>query len=73
MNNLLTIGDIARKLGIARTRLKYAIVKARIQEEVRAGILRLFSPDQIPVMEAALATVQARKNNDRQAERGDDE
>ena len=60
MTNLLTIGEIARRLGVARTRLDYAIDKAGIRERGRAGILRLFSPDQIPVIEAALATVRIR-------------
>ncbi len=57
MTDLLTIGDVARKLGIARTRLDYAVDKAGIRERGRAGILRLFSRDQIPVMEAALGAV----------------
>ncbi len=61
MTNLFTIGDIARKLGVPRTRLDYAVDKAGIREKGRVGILRLFSPDQIPVIEAALATVRSRK------------
>ena len=61
MCELMTIGDIARKLGIARTRLEYAIEKAGIRERSRAGILRLFSSDQVPVIEAALATVRTRR------------
>ncbi len=60
MCELMTIGDIARKLGIPRARLEYAVEKAGIQERGRAGILRLFSPDQVPVIEAALATVRSR-------------
>ena len=61
MNQLLTLGDVARKLGVPRFRVGYAIEKAGIQERSRAGILRMFSPDQLPVIEAALGTVRQRK------------
>lgn len=60
MSELLTVGDIARQIGVPRTRLDYAIDKAGIRERSRAGILRLFSSDQIPVMEAALKAVRSR-------------
>ena len=71
MCELMTIGDIGRKLGVARTRLEYAIEKAGIRERGRAGILRLFSPDQVPVIEAALATVRTRKVRDMDEEGND--
>lgn len=61
MTSLLTIGDIARRIGVPRSRLDYAVDKAGIRERGRAGILRLFSSDQIPVMEAALTTVRPRR------------
>ena len=64
MKDLLTIGQIARQLRVPRTRLDYAIDKADIRERERAGILRLFARDQIPDMEAALATVQPRGGQD---------
>ncbi len=60
MSELLTVGDVARQIGVPRSRLDYAIDKAGIRERSRAGILRLFSSDQIPVMEAALKAVQWR-------------
>ncbi len=60
MSNLVTTGEIARTLGIARPRVDYAIEKAGIKERGRAGILRLYSPDQIPVIRAALETVRTR-------------
>ncbi len=53
---------MARELGVARTRLEYAVAKAGIREQDRAGILRVFSRDQIPVMEAALAGVRRRRS-----------
>ena len=61
MSELLTVGDIARRIGVPRSRLDYAIDKAGIRERSRAGILRLFSSDQIPVMEAALTSVRSRR------------
>lgn len=60
MTDLLTVGDVAKKLGLPRSRIDYAIEKAGIRERHRAGILRLFSADQLPVIEAALATVRSR-------------
>ena len=60
MTDLLTVGDVARRLEVARSRIDYAVTKAGIQERGRAGILRLFSPDQLPVIEAALGTVRTR-------------
>ena len=57
MPELMTIGDIARQIGVARSKLDYAVQKAGIQERRRAGIIRLFSSDQIVVIRAALATV----------------
>ena len=57
----VTIGDVARMLGVARTRLDYAVQKVGIQERGRAGIIRLFSPDQIPAMKAALESVRPQR------------
>ena len=59
MAELMTLGDIARELGVARSRLGYAVEKVGLQERGRAGILRLFSRDQIPAMRAALETVRS--------------
>ena len=61
MTQLFTLGDVARKLSVPRSRLQYAIEKAGIKERSRAGILRLFSTDQIPVIAAALKTVRPRE------------
>ncbi len=65
MTEFMTIGNIASQLGIARSRLDYAVSKVGIKERGRAGIIRLFSPDQIPSMRAALETV---RPNDRAKE-----
>ncbi len=61
MTELLTVGDIARRIGVPRAQVDYALDKGGIRERTRAGILRLFSPDQIPVIKAALATVRSRR------------
>lgn len=58
--NLMTVGAIAREIGVPRARVDYALEKGGIRERGRAGILRLFAPDQIPVIKAALATVRTR-------------
>jgi hypothetical protein len=60
MSDQLTVGDVARRLGVPRVRVNYAIDKAGIRERGRAGILRLFSLDQLPVIRAALQTVRTR-------------
>lgn len=60
MTHLLTLGDVARRLGVPRARLDYALDKAGIHERDRVGILRLYSPDQVPVIQAALTTVRTR-------------
>ena len=65
MTYLLTLGEIARRIGVPRTRLDYALDKAGIKERGRAGILRLFSVDQVPVIEAALSTVRVRHGSGR--------
>ena len=61
MADLLTVGDVARRIGVPRARVDYALDKAGIRERSRAGILRLFSLDQLPVIEAALGTVRSRQ------------
>ena len=60
MTEMLTVGDVARKLGVPRARVDYALDKAGIRERGRAGILRLFAADQVPVIQAALRTVKVR-------------
>ena len=64
MDGFYTIGQIARQLGVARSRLDYAVSKVGLQERGRAGIIRLFSPDQIPSMRAALETVRPHRTRE---------
>ena len=58
--DLLTTGQVARQLGVPRARVDYAIDKGGIRERGRAGIFRLFAPEQVPVIAAALATIKVR-------------
>lgn len=55
--NLMTVGDVAREIGEPRPRVQYAIEKIGLTPRCRAGILRLFSRDQIPAIVAALGTI----------------
>lgn len=67
MSDHMTLGDIARQLGEKRTRVQYAVEKAGIPERGRAGILRLYSADQLPVIQAALETVRPHKRREPEA------
>lgn len=58
---LLTSGQVAVRLGVTRARLDFALRKSEIHEDMRAGILRLYSPTQLPEIEAALNAVRSRK------------
>lgn len=63
--NLLTIGDILRDerfKGLNKRRIEYAIEVAKIQPVGRAGIIRLFSPNQLP---AILSSVERRASYQR--------
>lgn len=53
----LTIGDLCRQSTLkdySRRQIEYAIREHRIEPVGRAGIIRLFSHAQIPVIKAAL-------------------
>ncbi len=63
MAQLLTTGELARKFDVSRSRVDYALAKSRIQERGRAGIMRLFSVDQLAAIEAAINSVQCRSGN----------
>ena len=46
-NQLHTVGDIAKRLEIARHVVDYAVGRYNIEETQRAGILRLFDEDAV--------------------------
>ncbi len=53
----LTIGDIADRLKVSRRRLDYALVTYHIAPAFRAGITRLWSEDDLPRIQSALARI----------------
>ena len=54
---LLTIRDLARECGTRVHRVRYAVAEHNIEPRQRAGIVRLWSRDQIPAVRAALVLV----------------
>lgn len=54
---LLTLGDLARETGIPPHRVKYALAAFDIRPVQRAGILRLFSPEQLPHIKSCLGRI----------------
>lgn len=63
MMTLLTVGDVARHFAVTRAKIDYALERGGIRERSRAGILRLFGEDQLPIIEAALKTVRSRSSS----------
>ena len=54
---LLTLGDVARACGVPPHRAKYAIAEYGIEPRQRAGILRLWAPEQVAAVRAALIRI----------------
>ena len=59
--DLLTVGDLAREFGVPIHKLKYAIEVYRIEPRQRAGILRLWSRDDLPAVRSALSRISGRQ------------
>lgn len=53
--DLFTVGDISRELDNPRHRVTYAIDKLGLNPVTRAGIIRLFSREQVDEIRATLA------------------
>jgi hypothetical protein len=51
---LMTVGTIARDEKIPLHRLNYALASSNIEPQQRAGVIRLFSPDQMDEIRAAI-------------------
>ena len=60
---LFTTGDLAKRLGVPRPRIHYAIERAGILERTRAAGVRLFDRNQIPSIEAAVLAVRTGKGH----------
>lgn len=56
-----TTGSIARKLGIDRDVVNYALRKGRVNPIGRAGIVRLFEPGAVGVVRKMIASKRQRK------------
>lgn len=54
---LMTIGELAIRLGVSTHRLKYAIDQYHIEPTRRVGIIRVWSEDQIFLIESALSKI----------------
>jgi len=60
-HSLLTLGQLANRLGVSTHRLKYAIDQYRIAPVSRVGIIRVWSDDSIPLIRSALARIASNK------------
>ena len=59
--NLLTIRDVARACGVRVHQAKYAVAEYGIEPRQRAGIIRLWSEQDLPHIRSALARISARR------------
>ena len=62
---LLTVGDIARAIGVPKHRVAYAIDESQIEPAQRAGIIWLFRLEQCPAIESALKRISDRREVER--------
>lgn len=54
---LLTLGQLAQRLGVSIHRVKYAIESYRIEPVTRIGIIRVWSEDDLPRIKSAISRV----------------
>ena len=59
--DLLTVGDLARETGAKKHQVCYAIAEYRIDPAQRAGIIRLFHRNQLPMIRSALRRIAERR------------
>ena len=59
---LLTLGQLARRFDVSTHQLKYAVDQYRIEPVMRAGIIRLWSEDAIPLIKSALDRIAANRS-----------
>ena len=60
---LMTVRDAARKLGVKTHRLVHAIGVYDVEPHQRAGIIRLYSAEQLPALAAAVRRCAGRRSN----------
>jgi hypothetical protein len=56
MEDLLTVGAIARRLGVPPHRIQYQILRLSLKSAARAGVLRLFDAQAVEQIGEALRT-----------------
>ena len=59
---LLTLGQLAERVGASTHRVKYALDQYRIKPAGRIGILRVWTEDSIPLVKSALARIAANRD-----------
>ena len=59
--DLVTVGELARRMDVAEHRIAYIITSRRIEPVMRAGILRLFPAAIIPQLQRELDAISAAK------------
>jgi len=59
--DFLTVGDIAQKLKVDRDQVSYAVRKANIEPVGRAGMVRLFSGNAIPLVRNFINSKRAKR------------
>ena len=64
---VMTVGDIARELGVDRDAVAYAVRRTNIQAVGRAGIVRLFPGGCVSVVRHFLRSKGPRRKNKKQA------
>ena len=63
-DELLTLGQVAERLGEPIHRVKYAIDSYRIKPVTRIGILRCWAEDDLPQIRSALARVASNRRGE---------
>lgn len=57
----LTIRDVAKAVGVTQRRAGYAIDAYAIEPATRAGIVRLWTPDQLDTIRSAVKRIESRR------------
>lgn len=63
VEDLRTVGDIAREMGVPVHRVAYAVAVYNIAPTQRAGILRLFDEVKVAAIKSALRRVEANRGD----------
>ena len=64
MPQQFTIGDLARRYGLNKHQINYALGSGGIEAAHRVGIFRMFTDEQLPLIEAELARIAKKHGKD---------